>query len=97
MCTLLGPEGPDNSCVRLFWGGCGGDGFSQAFTDAGGCWWVWGFWPSVENYIVDASILETGLWSCFTKGESPGWVPFGVPLFGVHWSISCPHPLGVGA
>ena len=20
--------------------------------------WVWGFWPSVENYIVDASILE---------------------------------------
>ena len=33
--------------------------------------WVWGFWPSVENYIVDASILETGLWSCFTIGESP--------------------------
>ena len=21
-------------------------------------WWVWGFWPSVENYIVDASILD---------------------------------------
>ena len=35
----------------------GGDGFSQAFTEpmtlVG-----WGFWPSVENYIVDASILD---------------------------------------
>ena len=36
----------------------GGDGFLQTFTEAGGCWWVWGFWPSVENYIVDASILD---------------------------------------
>jgi hypothetical protein len=65
-CTLLGPEGPDNSCASL-WGGVGGDGFSQAFTDTGGCWWVWGFWPSVENYIVDASILETGPLVLFHK------------------------------
>ena len=35
------------------------DGGTLAFTEAGTwCWWVWGFWPSVENYIVDASILE---------------------------------------
>ena len=27
-CTLLGPEGPDDSAL-----GGGGDGFSQAFTD----------------------------------------------------------------
>ena len=57
-CTLLGPEGPDNPCVALL-GGVGGDGFSQTFTETSLCWWVWGFWPSVENYIVDASILET--------------------------------------
>lgn len=64
--------------------------------------WVWGFWPSVENYIVDASILETGLRSCFTIGESPGaflrgcclaysLVNFAALPFGVvsHDSISC--------
>ena len=45
------------------------------------CWWVWGFWPSVENYIVDASILDSGLRSWITKGESPR-ASFGV-LFGV--------------
>ena len=52
-CTLLGPEGPDNSALRG-----GGDGFfrpSPMMTL--GCR-GWGFWPSVENYIVDASILE---------------------------------------
>ena len=32
-CTLLGPEGPGDPW-RLF-GGVGGAGFSQAFTDAG--------------------------------------------------------------
>ena len=52
-CTLLGPEGPDNPALSG-----GGDGFLQTFTETGGCWWVWGFWPSVENYIVDASILD---------------------------------------
>jgi hypothetical protein len=30
-------------------------------------WWVWGFWPSVENYIVDASILEAALWAVSQK------------------------------
>ena len=33
---------------------------SQAFTEISGCWWGWGFWPSVENYIVDASIFRPG-------------------------------------
>jgi hypothetical protein len=58
-CTLLGPEGPDDSAPF----GCGGDGFSQAFTETSCCWWGWGFWPSVENYIVDASILEAARWA----------------------------------
>jgi len=65
-CTLLGPEGPD---VPAFRGGV--MVFLQAFTEAslcaGGCG---GFWPSVENYIVDASILETALLGCFTIGET---------------------------
>jgi hypothetical protein len=57
-CTLLGPEGPDNP-LTLF-RRCGGDGFSHAFTEIDPVgWWVWGFWPSVENYIVDASILDS--------------------------------------
>ena len=55
------------------------------------CWWVWGFWPSVENYIVDASILETALLGCFTIGETLRSILSGV-LFGVHWSISHPGP-----
>ena len=67
---------------------CGGDGFLQAFTlPMVLIRWVWGFWPSVENYIVDASILETGLRSCFTKGESPKGILRGV-VWCVHWSIS---------
>ncbi len=35
------------------------------------CWWGWGFWSSVENYIVDASILEAAF-GLFHIGESPG-------------------------
>lgn len=84
-CTLLGPEGPDN--FPRFWRG--GDGFLQAFTlPMVLIRWVWGFWPSVENYIVDASILETGLRSCFTKGESPRGRLSGRLCWRIHWSIS---------
>ena len=51
------------------------------------CWWVWGFWPSVENYIVDASILDSGLRSWITK-VSRQLVAFGWPVWRIHWSIS---------
>ena len=55
-CTLLGPEGP-GACPSRSRGGCVWT--LQAFIEAGTwCRRVWGFWPSVENYIVDASILE---------------------------------------
>ena len=57
-CTLLGPEGPDEPW-RSF-GVFGGDGFFRPSPRSAVCWWVWGFWPSVENYIVDASILDSG-------------------------------------
>jgi hypothetical protein len=53
-CTLLGPEGPDNPAPS----GAGVMVFlrpSPMMTV--GCR-GWGFWPSVENYIVDASILD---------------------------------------
>ncbi len=64
-----------------FW--FGGDGF---FRPSRSRWlmirWVWGFWPSVENYIVDASILDSGLRSWITIGESHWMTSFGV-LFGV--------------
>ena len=55
-CTLLGPEGPGASPDLC---GLGVVWTLQTFTedDPVGCR-VWGFWPSVENYIVDASILE---------------------------------------
>ena len=60
-CTLLGPEGPGAVLLRVassgagsWWGGLDSSGLHR---DQLG-WWVWGFWPSVENYIVDASILE---------------------------------------
>lgn len=53
-CTLLGPEGPDNPALRG-----GGDGFFRPSPKPAVAVWVWGFWPSVENYIVDASILDS--------------------------------------
>ena len=83
-CTLLGPEGPDNP-ARVG----GGDGFfrpSPMMTV--GCR-GWGFWPSVENYIVDASILDSGLRSWVTIGESPSGILRGV-VRRIHWSISYP-------
>ena len=52
-CTLLGPEGPGAAAVAaVCWTSdrpSGRTGFSGA---------VWGHCSSVENYIVDASILE---------------------------------------
>jgi hypothetical protein len=97
-CTLLGPEGPDDPAPFSGVGVMVSSGLHRDRDDR----WVWGFWPSVENYIVDASILETGLRSCFTKGESPSasfrgcclacsLVNFAASLFGVvlHDSISC--------
>lgn len=54
----------------------------------------WGFWPSVENYIVDASILDSGLRSWITKGESHWMTSFGV-LFGVFTGQFLRH-FGVG-
>jgi hypothetical protein len=62
-CTLLGPEGPGAVLPRVRIFGCGvvvGRVWTlQAFIEAGTwCRRGWGFWPSVENYIVDASILE---------------------------------------
>lgn len=54
-CTLLGPEGPDNSAPFLGVGVMVSSGLHR-YRPVG--WWVWGFWPSVENYIVDASILD---------------------------------------
>jgi hypothetical protein len=53
-CTLLGPEGPDDPASFGGWG----DGFFRPSPRSALGWWVWGFWPSVENYIVDASILD---------------------------------------
>ena len=53
-CTLLGPEGPDAVVVFGSWR----DGFFRPSLKPAVCWWGWGFWPSVENYIVDASILD---------------------------------------
>ena len=53
-CTLLGPEGPDNP-ARVG----GGDGFFRPSPMMTVGRRVWGFWPSVENYIVDASILDS--------------------------------------
>jgi len=55
-CTLLGPEGPDEPCAPVF-EGCGGDGFFRP-SPKPALLVGWGFWPSVENYIVDASILD---------------------------------------
>ena len=83
-CTLLGPEGPDNPALRG-----GGDGFFRPSPKPAVAVWVWGFWPSVENYIVDASILDSGLRSWITKGESPRGILRGV-VWRIHWSIS--HP-----
>ena len=62
-CTLLGPEGPGavpaaGSYLRVRGRGGGGLDSSGLHRDRPGGWWVWGFWPSVENYIVDASILD---------------------------------------
>ena len=54
-CTLLGPEGPDDPCLRV-----GVMVFLRPSPRSASGWWVWGFWPSVENYIVDASILDSG-------------------------------------
>ena len=51
-CTLLGPEGPDAAPVF------GVAGFLQALADAHCGGRVWGCCSSVENYIVDASILD---------------------------------------
>lgn len=42
--------------------------------------WVWGFWPSVENYIVDASILEAGLCPVSQKVNRIEWHPSGCCL-----------------
>lgn len=53
-CTLLGPEGP--GAVSCFGGGCVWT--LQAFVRPAGWLVDRGFWPSVENYIVDASILD---------------------------------------
>ena len=75
-CTLLGPEGPDNP-ARVG----GGDGFFRPSPMMTVGRRVWGFWPSVENYIVDASILDSGLRSWITK-VSRRVASFGV-LFGV--------------
>ena len=85
-CTLLGPEGPDDPAPFSGVGVMVSSGLHRDRDDR----WVWGFWPSVENYIVDASILETGLRSCFTIGESPGCALSGVRVWRIHWSIS--HP-----
>ena len=59
-CTLLGPEGPGAVSLRFaFRCGCGGTVWTlQAFVGPAGWLVDRGFWPSVENYIVDASILE---------------------------------------
>ena len=83
-CTLLGPEGPDNP-ARVG----GGDGFFRPSPMMTVGRRVWGFWPSVENYIVDASILDSGLRSWITIGESPSGILRGV-VWRIHWSISYP-------
>lgn len=77
-CTLLGPEGPDTAWCPS---GCGVGMVSlQAFIEAGGCWWGWGFWPSVENYIVDASILDSMSSDVGSQGESPVGCLSGCPV-----------------
>lgn len=63
MCTLLGPEGPGA-------GGCWLAGFSGLRLSDFRVWWF-RYRPYVENYTVDASILDartsgsgvTNLWS----------------------------------
>jgi hypothetical protein len=67
------------------WGG--GDGFFRPSPMMTVCCRVWGFWPSVENYIVDASILEAALWAVSQKVSRQG-VAFGWPVWRIHWSIS---------
>ena len=60
-CTLLGPEGPGAApaAVRISVRVAGGAVWTlQAFVGPAGWLADRGFWPSVENYIVDASILD---------------------------------------